>query len=256
MRSVIAINLQDQFPHLNNAPIVEAAVDLRARVGVAWEEASIVPVLKSKLADYPTKQSLSGFQQEVTLRPGVVPEGRTVDTGWSGLRCASADGLQIAQFDRNGFLFSRLHPYQDWERLIQEAMRFWTLFLEIGRPTEVQRLGVRFINRIPLPFGDVRIEDYLEPAPEPPRGLDIPCRQFFYGDTLTVPGYPYLINRIRTVQGPHRDGFAFILDIDVYTTEASEPRQALIDHRLAEMRWLKNKVFFGSVTEKALEKFK
>jgi len=252
----VTIDLADQFPHLNNAPIVEAAIDLRARASVAWEESSVTTLLKPKLPDYPKKQSLSGFQQEVKIGPGIVPEGRTIDKGWTGLRCESENGLQIVQFNRNGFLFSRLKPYEEWDRLIREAVRLWNLFAEVAQPTEVHRIGLRFINRLPVPPGEIRIDDYFEPAPQPPRGLELPCRQFFYGDTLLVPGYPYNINRIRTIQGPPADGTSFILDIDVFTTEVDEARNDLIEQRLAEMRWLKNKVFFGSVTERVLEQYK
>jgi len=49
---------------------------------------------------------------------------------------------------------------------------------------------------------------------------------------------------------------ALILDIDVFTTQPLELEQSMLVRRLLEMRWLKNKVFFGSVTEKALELFR
>jgi hypothetical protein len=42
----------------------------------------------------------------------------------------------------------------------------------------------------------------------------------------------------------------------VFTTvQPIEMREEVLDMRLAEMRWLKNKVFFGSVTQKALASF-
>jgi hypothetical protein len=47
-----------------------------------------------------------------------------------------------------------------------------------------------------------------------------------------------------------------ILDIDVFTTKPFEQRADAIDKRLAEMRWLKNKVFYSSLTKGALEGLK
>ena len=47
-----------------------------------------------------------------------------------------------------------------------------------------------------------------------------------------------------------------ILDIDVFTTRAMELNEEVFLKRLQEMRWLKNKAFFGSITQKALERFK
>ena len=253
------INLEKKFPHLNRAPIVEAVIDLRAAVAVAWEESTITEILKPKLPEYPKKQSMSGFQQQVTLAPGTVPAARTIDTGWTGLRVQTEDGLQIAQFNRSGFVFSRLRPYEEWERLLSEAMHLWEVFASLGQPPEIQRIGVRFINRIDLSIAEVDLDDYLRPAPEGARELRIPCRHFFYADAFGVPGHPYAINRIRTSQpvpGLQPETTALVLDIDVSTTEPSPLRRDLLEQRLTEMRWLKNKMFFGSIAPNALEAFR
>src|SRR2546426_10976520 len=77
----------------------------------------ITEALKSLLPDYPKKLSMSGFQQEFTLGPGIAPEAKTIDKGWTGLRCEHENGLQVAQFGRDGLIFSRLRPYEQRERL-------------------------------------------------------------------------------------------------------------------------------------------
>jgi hypothetical protein len=46
-----------------------------------------------------------------------------------------------------------------------------------------------------------------------------------------------------------------ILDVDVFTTQPLEPKLGTLEERLTEMRWLKNKVFFGSVTSSAIRSF-
>ena len=47
-----------------------------------------------------------------------------------------------------------------------EAMRLWELHVEVAKPTEVQRLGVRFINRITMAPQAARFDDYIQPHPE------------------------------------------------------------------------------------------
>jgi hypothetical protein len=42
----VRINIQETFPHLNQAPIVEAAIDLRARAEASWEETAVSAALK------------------------------------------------------------------------------------------------------------------------------------------------------------------------------------------------------------------
>ena len=76
---------------------------------------------------------------------------------------------------------------------------------------------------------------------------------------LAVPGHPYAINVIRTIQqlnGGVDVGVALILDIDVFTTQGFDLDNTVRERRLLEMRWLKNKAFFGSITEKAFEMFR
>jgi uncharacterized protein (TIGR04255 family) len=75
-----------------------------------------------------------------------------------------------------------------------------------------------------------------------------------------VPGKSYVVNIVKTIQPPADDklsGVALILDIDVLTTQDYEIDDVLeLKQHLLEMQWLKNKVFFGSLTDKSLALFK
>lgn len=254
----IKIDLAEPFPHLPHAPIVEAVVDVRARAEVSWEEEAIQAQIKAQLPDYPQADSHREFRHEVKMAPGQEPQQALLDLGWKGLRLRSSDKLHIAQFNRDGFVFSRLEPYQSWKQLYDESMRLWRMYVELAQPVEIHRIGLRFINRIQLPPSELRFEDYMEPAPVPPKDLDLPFHGFMHQDMLAVPDHPYAINVIRTIQLPGAPGvqcLGLILDIDAFTTQGFELDEALLEQRLLEMRWLKNKVFFGSVTPKALGLF-
>ena len=256
---VIVIDQNEQFPHLNSAPIVEAVVDLRARAESDWNESVVTDFIKTRLPDYPKRLSMSGFQQEFVLGPDAAPQATRTDTGWTGLHCQTEDKLHVARFERNGFIFSRLRPYDRWEQLVAEAMRLWEIFVDVARPSQIPRIGLRFVNRIDLPSTAVRIDDYLDPAPQGVRGLDIPFQHFLHQDVFDVAGHPYAVRLVRTTQpapGPDPQSFGIIIDIDVFTTRPSEPSRESIESRLNEMRWLKNKMFFGSITSKALETFR
>lgn len=250
------IDLKEPFPHLARAPIVEAVIEIRARAESPWEEDVVVQQLKSRLPDYPTLASQSQFRQEIKIEPDQPPESTTHDLGWKGVQLQSVDKSHIAQFKRDGFVFSRLPPYETWEQLYTEAMRLWRLHVELARPSEAQRIGLRFIDRIVLPPQEMLFEKYIQSSPHPVQGFDLMLVGFFHQDTLMVPGHPYAVNVIRTIQPePSTQGLAIILDIDVFSTQVLDLDQAVLKQKLLEMRWLKNKVFFGSVTPKALEMF-
>lgn len=256
MANSVIINLTEQFPHLTQAPIVEAVIEIRTRAEVPWEEGSITRELKDRLADYPKLRAAHTGTLKLRVG-GEVKEQQLEDHGWSGLHGLSADERHVAQFTRDSFVFSRLAPYQSWEQLSREGLRLWQIYLEVARPSQAQRIGVRFINRIDLPPNDRRYEDYIQPAPEPPKGMDLPFHNFVHHDVLAIPDHPYAINVIRTIQHPPdmNQGLAVILDIDAFTTAPVELTPDLLGKCLPELRWLKNKVFFGSITQKALEKF-
>ena len=101
------IDVTEKFQHLPRAPIVEAVIEIRNRAETAWEEGVISNQLKPKLQDYPKVTSRSGIRHEVKLGVGQAPQATKHDLGWQGLWFQSADERQNAQFNRDGFLFSR-----------------------------------------------------------------------------------------------------------------------------------------------------
>lgn len=260
LASKFRINTEEIFPRLTKAPIVEAAIEVRAQAKMTWDEPLITKQLKTELSDYPNVQSQREFTSEFKVRIGIgeKTEGKFSDMGWKGLRFESADKLHIAQFNRDSFLFSRLQPYDSWKQFCDEGLRLWQLHMNLAKPTEIQRVGLRFINRMGLSL-DEQLEDYLQILPQKPQGLDLPIGSFFHHEVLGVPGYPYAINIRRTVQPPDKTTdkkIGLILDIDVFTIQPFEPKTGIIEQYLAEMRWLKNKVFYGNITPKAIEEFK
>lgn len=256
----LVINIDEPFKHLPHAPIVEAVIDIRARSSAVLEEAVLKPQLEAKLSDYQflDSQQQIQIQHEVSLKNDASPGPIIRNLGWKGLRFQSADKKHIAQFNRDGFVFSRLEPYQSWEQLYDEGMRLWRVYVELAQPVEIHRIGLRYINRIQLPPDELRFEDYLKPAPVPPKNLDLPFHSFMHQDMLVVPEHPYAINVIRTIQPPPPpgvQGLSLILDIDAFTTQGFELDEMALERRLLEMRWLKNKVFFGSIAPNALKLF-
>jgi uncharacterized protein (TIGR04255 family) len=253
----LQINLDDAFPHLTHAPIVEAVIEIRARAQSVWEEPAITEKLKPQLPDYPKVASQGQVMQEITIG-GDQPKAVVHNRGWHGLIFQSDDGKNVAQFNRDGFMFGRLQPYLHWEYLYGEAMRLWKMYIEIANPLECQRIGLRFINRIEMAPGEVCSEDYIHLPPNPTKGLELPCLAFFQQETLAVPGYPLAVNVVRAFQPPPAPnaGGAIILDIDAFTAKPLEIQSLDLAQQLPQMRWLKNKVFFGNITEKALNRFK
>ncbi|MDO3378547.1 TIGR04255 family protein [Geoalkalibacter halelectricus] len=254
----IVVDCGETFPHLARSPLVESVIDIRAHASAAFEESSVRAALEPQLSGFVFLDAHRAFEHELHIEGESPPRQTFRDLGFRGVRFQTADQKQIVQFNRDGFVYSRLEPYPDWNTFSQEGLRLWGIFSAMARPVEINRIGLRFINRIELPSGSFDLGDYIKPAPEPPRNFDLPFIGFMHQETFAVPGHSYFVNVVRTVQPPQAGsdkGPGLILDIDVFSTRVPTLDQGLPMRTLDEMRWLKNKVFFGSVTENAIRSF-
>ena len=147
------IDPSERFPHLARAPIVEAVIHWQARAKREWQPDQIEKELRARLPDYPDSKMLRDYRFEAKLETDGWAQSQS--ESWSGLGRTHSDQPYVAQFKRDGFIFSRLAPYENWETFSAEALRLWKVFVELAVPSEIERLGVRFINRV----GPVTIED-------------------------------------------------------------------------------------------------
>jgi uncharacterized protein (TIGR04255 family) len=254
-RPAFKFDLAESFPHLPSAPIVEAVIHWTARAGKELQPDELKNQLRERLADYPECQPVGLLQLEAAVSAEGASESRRAS--WHGFRLTSSDKLHIVQFNRDGLIFSRLQPYKKWKNFSTEGLRLWGIFLELSQPSEVQRLGVRFINRIsPITAGEIR--DYLKNPPECLDALGLPMDAFLFQTTQGVPKSPFQFNVTQTFQPslPPQNQGGLIFDIDVFTTQRFPCEDKILKDHLAKMRWLKNKAFFDLMTNDAIEKFK
>ncbi|MDQ6968344.1 MAG: TIGR04255 family protein [Mariprofundaceae bacterium] len=251
MSSTFTIDLQESFSKLKSAPIVEAILEIRTIAQADWNEDNITKLLKTALPDYPHHQSLKSLEHLFKVEQGQPLEQQVSDLGWKGLRCESEDKKCIVQFYKDSFIFSQLQPYDCGDTFFNEALKLWEIHKRIAQPTEIQRIGLRYVNRITVPQAGFNLEDYLTNPPEPPQDLEIPFTSFMHHETFNVPNYPYGINFVKAIQEEQTIGL--ILDIDVFMNQPVATDTMTLEKYLPEMRWLKNKVFANSITKKALE---
>jgi uncharacterized protein (TIGR04255 family) len=248
------IDWNETFPHLYSAPIVEAVIDCRARAQKTWKPDDLQKELAQRLPDYSSAQPQHQFRWEARREE----DGSSTQThheGWHGLRLTSSDKIRIAQFNRDGLVFSWLKPYEDWEKFSSEGLRLWHLFRELMDPLEVQRVRVRFINRFTLAkFSDVK--RYLSETPRGKEASTFPPNKFLYQTVRDVADHPFQITITELGQPESSDqgeAFGLILDIDVFTTKPSPHPEKNLEELLPKMRYLKNKCFFTALSKKAIK---
>ena len=173
-------------------------------------------------------------------------------TGW---RCESADGLEVALIRHDGLSYGRVAGYPGWERFVDRFHSLWAEYLATARPPEIRRIALRYVNDLRLPVGDqFHFERYLTTAPRTPAGMPPEIADFLVQMTLPggADGLQVAVTQATDSTGRTPRELPVIVDID-----ASWDRAIAVDDRLparlAEsldtLRDLKNRVFFGLVTE-------
>jgi uncharacterized protein (TIGR04255 family) len=248
-----------QPTYLANAPIVEAVIDLRVRMAAEFNVQVFAGLLEMFGSGYKEPQPLTQVQLTFQADLGDPPKSKVVNLGLTGFRYESSDGKRIAQFQKDGFSFSHLAPYTNWEKFFSEAARLYRLFFEIGRPEEVTRVGVRYINRLLLPEAEVMdFTPYLTAPPPCPKGTDAVLTGFLTQIQILDPGTSVAARITQTIQPPSAapGQVPIILDIDVFEekSRSADPNAAL--QRFETLRQLKNSYFFESITEKVVEMYK
>ena len=203
--------------HLWNAPITEAILDFRvkARVGFRTEEFA---GLKTRLSDrFPHVDEGRSLQATCGMIQGPGQPPVVQYLGLQGYFFKTSDGRTIAQFRVDGFTFNRLRPYTSWETLFPQAMELWRLYSSVAQPEVITRLAVRYINRIPLPSGDVVFETYLRAAPVIPPELPQSMSGFLTRVTIHDPQTDIAAHVVHALEADARgQRLTVILDIDAY----------------------------------------
>jgi uncharacterized protein (TIGR04255 family) len=249
----------DEYPHLSKAPIVEAVIDFRVKLPSDFKLEVFHPLRTQFAQDYPGVEEQQIIEQMIKQEPGQAAEVLTRLSGIHGHRLLSKDGRNVAQLRRDGFTFSRLNPYTNWEELFGEAWRLWGGYAETAKPSEVSRIAVRYINRLllPLPFSEPR--EYLNTPPALAEGWPRSMRTFLSRIVLDEPESEISLNVIQALepQAPgEQTNVALLFDIDAYQDVSLPADDVTIRERFAKLREMKNRVFFKGLTRKAIDLFR
>lgn len=189
---------------------------------------------------------------QISLSPAAAANISTSAEGPDGIILHSADEKWVAQFRLDGFTFSRLHPYTNWDELRAKAAELWVRYQAAAQPAKIVRVATRFINRIPLPPGESFERTFsttFSLSPELPQAV----AGFLL--RVVIPFEQEQATAIVT-QSLEGTGTECLFDLDVFAEQAEGFSNDQAWERLESLREVKNKLFFGSLTLEALEGFK
>ena len=235
------------------APITEALIDIRCSTPDALELDDLRDFALPLDERFPTSRLQSQFESHIRVEGGQPNPSVAMQHAVRGFSFFSDKEDRVVQARRDGFTFSRLHPYDSWDGLRSEARELWERYCLVAQPVGVQRLAVRYINRIPLPSGTVQLSDWFNLHPQLPSTLESPMEEFLMRVVARHPDEPtYRSITTQATQPSGPDGRpAVMLDIDVFTHVQLQPDSEQVWKILEDLRTYKNDVFFATITDLA-----
>lgn len=247
-------SVMPDYPHLVNAPIQEALIDLRCKLPDGFD-VSVFTDLKEEIGDsYPVMKS----RQVVEAQFGIRDEAAFSSTDIArvdGYFFRSADGKRLVQFRLDGFTYNWLRPYDTWEALRREAKDRWRDYLSVVTPERVTRVALRYINRFSVELPK-ELRAILRVPPELPPEVPNRIAQFLFRWVVDDPETKARCNITQSSEESEgANKVDIILDIDCFVTEEFDAASSAIWDCLDELRTLKNRIFFECLTPQAMEMF-
>lgn len=243
--------------HLIHAPIVEALLDIRVSLPDSVSNDDLAAVQQRLGGRYPAKQVRRIWSGHLAFPPDGPPQAKASEEK-GGYQFTSADAKEVVQSRPDGFAFSRLHPYTDWDTFSSLAKAAWKHYAKELKPRTVNRIALRYINRLPLPLPLSDLADYLRTGPSIAPDLPQDLKTFFFRSVLLDDEAKATVIVTEAVEesGGDTTKLPLILDIDVFRAGVFPTDAEKLWGLFAPLHDLKNRVFFGSITDATRELFK
>jgi uncharacterized protein (TIGR04255 family) len=227
-----------------NPPFIEAVCEFRFEPGEPWY---MVPGLfyEQVKDDFSTHKQIRGL----TISPE--SQEANIDTRIRFLDKAEQAFFQIGH---DLLAINHLRPYPTWNRFAPMIQKGFNIYRNVAKPTAINRIGLRYINRISVPEERLELSDYFNYYPEVGESLPGNLHRFHL-ETHTL--YENQQDILKTVLKSvvNEEGNALLLDFDYFLIQ---PGVIPLDDA---MKWVNEahnhikQAFEGCITDKLRQRF-
>jgi uncharacterized protein (TIGR04255 family) len=236
-----------------NPPIVEAIIAFQ-----------ISPLPESALEDFDASvdaMAALGYKQpqpvtkhEVQIKIDGQSSALNDRESKHGLRFISEDELHAVQFNRDGFVFSRLGHYSSWDLFRKECKKTWDVYIRVSGVGNILNYGVRYINKLYMPLGEDS-EQYIKIFPHLPVEIPNMIKECFMRLTLPINEPQGQLIHQQILIPPDKPNFsALLLDNDFRFSALTLTVEEVWD-QLEKVRTVKDYYFDVFTTDKMQETF-
>lgn len=238
----------------SRAPIAEAVIDLHLVFPQPPTIEQLEGFARSLKEKFPQMQRINAIAFAVGAHQATGAVSSETNSVPLGVRLTNATGDRVLQLRTQGWSYSHLAPYTEWETFLGEMKSLWEQFQRKFAPESTSRLAVRYINRITLKQG-IDLDLYLNLTP---RLLTTVCPDVEgYFLQLVLPqrdlGPEYMAIVNTGLDGPiPPDSMSVLLDVDLYCQKTVPLDGDEMWKILAKLRDRKNEIFEASITDLSL----
>ncbi len=249
-----------QYQHLSKAPIREALIDIRVQLPSEMDITQLQSLHDGIKEQYPNKAEKRLWENKFEIKEGKPQPLVTSETlsGYS-FSTSTQDGAQVVQFRVDGFTFSRLRPYTNWEAFSSEAKRLWEIYAEFLKdtPPNITRVATRYVNFLDLPLPISDPEQFITGLPKAPSQRPLLSQSFLNRIQVFDPSQGITAIVTKALIQPSSPSVATVLlDIDVFKAAIFEQNYVEAWNTIEAVKKLGNEIFFEAITDKTVETYK
>lgn len=248
----------DGFEIFPNAPIKEAIFE----IGIKDLPRNRIPELEalheSYKNHYPDIKPIQVFEKFFAFGEPAPTSEQPQDSSWTqGYQMWASNHQELHTCRLNGFSYNKLKPYLDGSNAIIKTIAGWDIFQKNIPNIEVDKLAVRNINVIDITETRFELDDYLMLSPKIPDTLSgHDMVGFFVNTVLNFPEHNASCSITLAPQPGTGSGLSILLDIEAKKSATNISTCDEIKAELECLKYIKDKVFFSIITDKARELFR
>lgn len=147
----------------SNPPVVEAFCEVYF-TAVEWD------TLSHQLFHKEVKERFPKMEKRMAAPTGTLKSQERTDVKTERFLCFSKEGNQLIQVSSEFLVFNQLVPFLPFHEWGEGFLCAVSKYIGLFSPEEVDRIGVKYINRIEIPQRRVTMNDYFTIYPSLPLG--------------------------------------------------------------------------------------
>lgn len=242
-----------------NPPLLEAVCEFRFVTEGNYSAEQITSFYEMIKGSFPIQKKGKINQIEFKIDAEKTPEenkGSISQDFYEFEQYFSEDEKYSIQLDGGRISIHRIKPYQAWSQFLPLIQTVYGAYVDIFKPKELARVGVRYINEIVLPADGFSFSDYFTLAVSLSSLSDNSRQSIFLGSVFEQEESRDAI-KVQFGDKQLPDGTetkAFVLDLDYFLVTPTVALDA-VDEWLTTAHTNLENVFEGIVTEKTKQFF-